>query len=107
MQFSEEEYDAIVAEEKRSPLGNVFRGPQGLFPLLNGYASFIRSFLRTMSSFFRQYMSRVCIVGFPMLFDDNHADELQGQSTAQTIGIAGHLYGRFIPTVERRSIDLM
>ncbi|KAJ8579837.1 hypothetical protein M405DRAFT_869920, partial [Rhizopogon salebrosus TDB-379] len=34
--FSKEEYDAIAAEEKRNPLGSVFRGPQGLFPLLNG-----------------------------------------------------------------------
>ncbi|KAJ8592841.1 hypothetical protein M405DRAFT_859413, partial [Rhizopogon salebrosus TDB-379] len=72
--FSKEEYDAIAAQEERDPiLGSVFRGPQGLFPLLNG-----------------QYMSRVFI----------------GQSTAQTTGIAGHLSGRFIPTVERGSIDL-
>jgi hypothetical protein len=42
----------------------------------------------------------------PNVFDDKHADELQGQSTAQTTGIAGHLSGRFIPTVERGSIDL-
>jgi hypothetical protein len=40
------------------------------------------------------------------VFDDKRADELQGQSTAQTTGIAGHLSGRFIPTVERGSIDL-
>ncbi|KAJ8581652.1 hypothetical protein M405DRAFT_938167 [Rhizopogon salebrosus TDB-379] len=72
--FSKEEYDAIAVEEKRDPiLGSVFRGPQGLFPLLHG-----------------QYMSRVFI----------------GRSTAQTTGIAGHLSGRFIPSVERGSIDL-
>ncbi|KAJ8595100.1 hypothetical protein M405DRAFT_929750, partial [Rhizopogon salebrosus TDB-379] len=72
--FSKEEYDAIAAEEKRNPiLGSVFRGPQGLLPLLNG-----------------QYTSRIFI----------------GQSTAQTTGIGGHLSGRFIPTVERGSIDL-
>ncbi|KAG1718937.1 uncharacterized protein EDB91DRAFT_1352139 [Suillus paluster] len=34
------------------------------------------------------------------------ADASQGQSTAQTTGIGGHMSGRFIPTAERGSIDL-
>jgi hypothetical protein len=59
MQFSKEEYDAIAAEEKRDPiLGSVFRGPQGLFPLLNGYASFIPSFLDTLSHCF--FIGNIC-----------------------------------------------
>jgi hypothetical protein len=41
MQFSKEEHDARAAEEKRDPMGSVFRGPQGLFPQLDGYASFL------------------------------------------------------------------
>jgi hypothetical protein len=40
------------------------------------------------------------------VFDDKRADELQGQSTAQTTGITGHLSGRFISTAEQGSIDL-
>ncbi|KAG1902642.1 uncharacterized protein F5891DRAFT_1022595 [Suillus fuscotomentosus] len=72
--FSKEEQDARTAEEKRDPdLGSIFRGPQGLFPQLDG-----------------EYMSRIFI----------------GQSTAQTTGIGGHMSGRFIPTIERGSIDL-
>ena len=31
----------------------------------------------------------------------------QGHATSQTTGIAGHMAARFIPTVERESIDLM
>lgn len=34
--FSKEEHDARAAEEKSDPLGSVFRGPQGLFPELDG-----------------------------------------------------------------------
>ncbi|KAG2107834.1 hypothetical protein BD769DRAFT_1500263 [Suillus cothurnatus] len=61
--FSKEEQDARTAEEKIDPdMGSIFRGPQGLFPQLDG--------------------------------------------TAQTTGIGGHMSGRFIPTVERGSIDL-
>ncbi|KAG2141054.1 hypothetical protein DEU56DRAFT_797004 [Suillus clintonianus] len=72
--FSKEEQDARTAEENSDPeMGSVFRGPQGLFPQLDG-----------------EYMSRIFI----------------GQSTAQTTGIGGHMSGRFIPTVERGSIDL-
>ncbi|KAG1730664.1 uncharacterized protein EDB91DRAFT_1059251, partial [Suillus paluster] len=71
--FSKEEQDARAEEEKNDPImGSIFRGPQGLFPQLDGYAT--------------------CF--FP------------GQSTAQTTGIGGHMSGRFIPTVERGSIDL-
>lgn len=32
---------------------------------------------------------------------------MQGHATGQTTGIAGHIAARFIPTVERESIDLM
>lgn len=32
---------------------------------------------------------------------------LQGHSTAQTTGLGGHISARFIPTVERESIDFM
>ncbi|KAG1871608.1 hypothetical protein F4604DRAFT_1768978 [Suillus subluteus] len=72
--FSKEEQDARTAEEKSDPdTGSIFKGPQGLFPQLDG-----------------EYMSRIFI----------------GQSTAQTTGISGHMSGRFIPTVERGSIDL-
>jgi hypothetical protein len=31
----------------------------------------------------------------------------QGHATGQTTGIGGHMAARFIPTVERESIDLM
>ena len=31
----------------------------------------------------------------------------QGHATAQTTGIGGHMATRFIPTVERESIDLV
>lgn len=72
--FSKEEQDARTVEENRDPdVGSIFKGPQGLFPQLDG-----------------EYMSRIFI----------------GQSTAQTTGIGGHMSGRFIPTVERGSIDL-
>ncbi|KAG1718293.1 hypothetical protein EDB19DRAFT_952071 [Suillus lakei] len=72
--FSKEEQDARAAEEKSDQdMGSIFRGPQGLFPQLDG-----------------EYMSRIFI----------------GQSTAQTTGISGHMSGRFVPTVERGSIDL-
>ena len=36
-----------------------------------------------------------------------HNDILQGHSTAQTTGLGGHMSARFIPTVERESIDLV
>jgi hypothetical protein len=39
------------------------------------------------------------------LFRDNLF--LQGHSTGQTTGIGGHMAARFIPTVERESIDLV
>ncbi len=32
---------------------------------------------------------------------------LKGHSTGQTTGIGGHMSARFIPTVERESIDLV
>jgi hypothetical protein len=38
-----------------------------------------------------------------ILINKKRADESQGQSTAQTTGIGGHMSGRFIPTVERGS----
>lgn len=31
----------------------------------------------------------------------------QGHSTGQTTGIGGHMAARFIPTVERESVDLV
>jgi hypothetical protein len=31
----------------------------------------------------------------------------QGHATAQTTGLGGHMAARFIPTVERESIDLV
>jgi len=39
-QFSKEQYDARAEEEKNHPMGSVFRGPQGLFPKLDGYGAF-------------------------------------------------------------------
>lgn len=32
---------------------------------------------------------------------------IQGHATGQTTGIGGHMASRFIPTVERESIDLV
>ncbi|KAG2107835.1 hypothetical protein BD769DRAFT_1500283 [Suillus cothurnatus] len=42
----------------------------------------------------------------PRLEAEHHARIFIGQSTAQTTGMACHMSGRFIPTVERGSIDL-
>ncbi|KAG2052673.1 hypothetical protein BDR06DRAFT_1009302 [Suillus hirtellus] len=85
---SKEEQDARMAEEKRNPdMGSIFRGPQGLFPHC---FLFVSVHIVMLSSCFREYTSRIFI----------------GQSAAQTTGIGGHMYGRFIPTVERGSIDL-
>ncbi|KAG8709368.1 hypothetical protein FRC08_018376 [Ceratobasidium sp. 394] len=36
-----------------------------------------------------------------------HAHVFIGHATAQTTGIGGHVAARFIPTVERESIDLV
>lgn len=109
IQFSKEEQDARTAEEKLDPdMGSIFRGPQGLFPQLDGYAPcfFVSVHVVMLSSCFREYMSRIFIVSSTLCSIRNCADESQGQSTAQTTGIGGHMSGRFIPTVERGSIDL-
>lgn len=42
----------------------------------------------------------------PDLAGERTAKVFIGQATAQTTGIAGHIAARFIPTVERESIDL-
>lgn len=42
----------------------------------------------------------------PDLAGERNAKIFIGQATAQTTGIAGHIAARFIPTVERESIDL-
>ena len=39
MQFSKEELDERAAEEKSDHMGSIFRGPQGLFPQLDGYVN--------------------------------------------------------------------
>ena len=43
----------------------------------------------------------------PSLEGDQSAKIFIGQATSQTTGIGGHLAARFIPTVERESIDLV
>ena len=43
----------------------------------------------------------------PLLDSDKSAKIFIGQATSQTTGIGGHLAARFIPTVERESIDLV
>ena len=43
----------------------------------------------------------------PSLDGDQSAKVFIGQATGQTTGIGGHLAARFIPTVERESIDLV
>ncbi|ORX36563.1 hypothetical protein BD324DRAFT_452712 [Kockovaella imperatae] len=43
----------------------------------------------------------------PSLDSDQSAKVFIGQATSQTTGIGGHLAARFIPTVERESIDLV
>ena len=43
----------------------------------------------------------------PSLDSDESAKVFIGQPTGQTTGIGGHLSARFIPTVERESIDLV
>lgn len=43
----------------------------------------------------------------PPLDGDKSAKVFIGQATSQTTGIGGHLAARFIPTVERESIDLV
>jgi len=43
----------------------------------------------------------------PALDSDKSAKIFIGQATGQTTGIGGHLAARFIPTVERESIDLV
>ncbi|KAL7421639.1 hypothetical protein Q5752_003408 [Cryptotrichosporon argae] len=43
----------------------------------------------------------------PALDSERSAKVFIGQATAQTTGIGGHLAARFIPTVERESIDLV
>lgn len=43
----------------------------------------------------------------PPLDGDKSAKVFIGQATGQTTGIGGHLSARFIPTVERESIDLV
>jgi hypothetical protein len=44
---------------------------------------------------------------FPALDGEQSAKVFIGQATGQTTGIGGHLAARFIPTVERESIDLV
>ena len=43
----------------------------------------------------------------PPLNDERSAKIFIGQATSQTTGIGGHLAARFIPTVERESMDLV
>lgn len=74
--FSKEELDARAAEEKSDP---------DMGSIFRGPQGLFPQLDRD-----GEYMSRIFI----------------GQSTAQTTGIGGHMSGRFIPTVERGSIDL-
>jgi len=51
--------------------------------------------------------TRVFIVRRLLMSSSRLLIPYQGHSTAQTTGIGGHMASRFIPTVERESIDFM
>jgi hypothetical protein len=59
----------------------------------------------------RSGSARVFIVstehGFHLLPLQIKSPPFQGHATGQTTGLGGHMAARFIPTVERESIDLM
>ena len=90
MKTAKEEYDASIKEDEKQQFatGSVF---QGLRADLDGSGS-ARIFIVCRYSSFR---------------GDLYIDNTQGHATGQTTGIGGHMAARFIPTVERESIDLV
>ena len=109
-QTGKDEYDSSKKEDEtqHKATGTVF---QGLRADIDGYVWTYYNVLRPKLTCYSMGSAHIFIVGGQQTLVDALSDlvllSVQGHATAQTTGLGGHMSTRFIPTVERESIDLV